>query len=228
MGGQACVLYGAAQFSKDIDFLVLAGEENFDGLFRALTDLQAKRIAIPPFDREALARGHAVHFRCGAAGVEGLRIDVMTRLRNLPDFDILWENRTSLSDGQGGLFEVLSIADLVAAKKTQRTKDWPMIEALVENHFFAMRGEPSSERIEFWLRESRSDERLLDLVKLYPAEAAALMPVRPLLALAATENLPMLRTALDAEMRAEQEKDRIYWEPLKRELGEFRRAECEG
>ena len=29
MGGQACVFYGAAQFSKDIDFLILAEEDNF-------------------------------------------------------------------------------------------------------------------------------------------------------------------------------------------------------
>jgi hypothetical protein len=29
MGGQACVFYGAAQVSKDIDFLILAKEENF-------------------------------------------------------------------------------------------------------------------------------------------------------------------------------------------------------
>jgi len=29
MGGQACVFYCAAQFSKDIDFLILANKENF-------------------------------------------------------------------------------------------------------------------------------------------------------------------------------------------------------
>jgi hypothetical protein len=29
MGGQACVFYGAAQFSKDVDFLILAKEANF-------------------------------------------------------------------------------------------------------------------------------------------------------------------------------------------------------
>ena len=29
MGGQACVFYGAAQFSKDIDFILLADTENF-------------------------------------------------------------------------------------------------------------------------------------------------------------------------------------------------------
>ena len=36
MGGQACVFYGAAQVSKDIDFLVLAEQENFVRLEAAL------------------------------------------------------------------------------------------------------------------------------------------------------------------------------------------------
>ena len=40
MGGQACVFYGAAQFSKDIDFLILAEEENFEGLHAALGELR--------------------------------------------------------------------------------------------------------------------------------------------------------------------------------------------
>jgi hypothetical protein len=36
MGGQACVFYGAAQVSKDIDFLILAEEENLRNLQKAL------------------------------------------------------------------------------------------------------------------------------------------------------------------------------------------------
>ena len=46
MGGQACVLYGAVQFSKDIDFLVLADAENFGRLHAALAELEAARIAV--------------------------------------------------------------------------------------------------------------------------------------------------------------------------------------
>ena len=39
MGGQACVFYGAAQFSKDIDFTLLADEENYARLRMALDEL---------------------------------------------------------------------------------------------------------------------------------------------------------------------------------------------
>ena len=35
MGGQACVFYGAAQVSKDVDFLILAEATNFKKLQEA-------------------------------------------------------------------------------------------------------------------------------------------------------------------------------------------------
>jgi hypothetical protein len=225
MGGQACVFYGAAQVSKDIDFLILAEKENFDRLLASLDSLQAKRIAIPPFDPDALAKGHAVHFRCQAPVVEGLRIDIMTKLRDLDDFEALWQRRTVFGDPSGTEFHLLSVPDLVSAKKTQRSKDWPVIEALVGIHFEENQSNPMPEWISFWLAEARSPELLLDLAARFPSEAAAMAATRPLLALAITPDLPRLREALDAEVRAEQEKDRIYWEPLKREMEEFRRAE---
>lgn len=226
MGGQACVFYGAAQFSKDIDFLILAEDENFEGLHAALGEMKATRIAVPGFDPRVLDRGHAVHYRCKASGVEGLRVDIMTKLRDLPDFSILWDRRTTITESDGQNIDLLSVPDLVNAKKTQRMKDWPMISALVEGHYDQYTSEPNPSRIDFWLRESRVEDRLIDLVVRFPAEAAAMAAsTRPLLALAITPDLPRLREALDAEVRAEQEKDRIYWEPLKREMEEFRRAE---
>lgn len=60
MGGQACVLYGAAQVSRDLDLLLLAEDENFQRLHEALDVLDAHRIAVPLFDPDWLNRGHAV------------------------------------------------------------------------------------------------------------------------------------------------------------------------
>ncbi len=225
MGGQACVFYGAAQVSKDIDFLILAEEENFNRLLKAMEMLQANRIAVPPFQSEALARGHAVHFRCRAPGVEGLRIDVMTRLRSLDSFEGLWERQTVFADDQGMEFHLLSVPDLVEAKKTQRSKDWPMIESLVAIHCSENISAPKEEWITFWLMETRSPEALVDLCTRFPSQAATLEQSRPLLALARGADLSGLRGALAEEILREQEKDRIYWEPLKREMEEFRRAE---
>lgn len=228
MGGQACVFYGAAQVSKDVDFLLLADEANFGKLHQALDLLQAKRIAVPAFSAAVLERGHAVHFRCQAPVVDGLRLDLMTRIRELRDFDVLWARRTVVEDADGNVFDLLSVPDLVAAKKTQRAKDWPVIEALVSIHYIENRSSPEPDWITFWLLESRSPELTIELVQEFPAETMTLLQRRPLLRLAVTGDMPRLREALDAEVRAEQEKDRAYWEPLKREMEAFRRAEREG
>lgn len=59
--------------------------------FQAAGALAARRIAVPRFDPVLLERGHAVHFRCSAPGVEELRVDIMTRLRDLSDFAVLGE-----------------------------------------------------------------------------------------------------------------------------------------
>ena len=228
MGGQACVFYGAAQVSKDIDFTIVADGENFSRLHAALAELAAERIAIPRFDPAVLARGHAVHYRCRAVGVEGMRVDVMTRMRGVSDFPALWERRTTFGDDTGAEFQLLSIPDLVCAKKTQRSKDWPMIELLAAIHHRENGANPRAEDLDFWLREVRTPELLIELASTYPDETAALTPQRPLLALAAAGGLDALRIALDTERQAEQALDRAYWEPLRRELEEFRRAEREG
>lgn len=225
MGGQACVFYGAAQFSKDIDFVLLASEENFTRLRNALQELNAKRIAVPPFGPAVLARGHAVHFRCQGGQADGLRVDVMTQLRDLPPFEELWRRRVTITDENGETFDLLAVEDLVQAKKTQRDRDWPVINALVEGHYRVLRNEPNPQRIAFWLREARSPERLLDVVGRFPAEARAESERRPLLGLAISNEIEPLREALDAEVRAEQAKDRAYWAPLKAEFEAFRRAE---
>jgi hypothetical protein len=122
MGGQACVFYGAAQFSKDVDLALLAEEENFTRLRAALDELQAVRIAVPRFDPALLARGHAVHFRCQCPEASGLRVDVMTRLRDLPEFPALWARRTTVTEESGDRFDLMAVEDLVQAKKTQRSR----------------------------------------------------------------------------------------------------------
>jgi hypothetical protein len=49
MGGQACVLYGAAEFSRDIDLAVLENSRNLSRLDKVLSELNAEPIAIPIF-----------------------------------------------------------------------------------------------------------------------------------------------------------------------------------
>ncbi len=92
-GGQACVFYGAAEFSRDLDLLILADPDNLQRLQSALTELEAGPVAVPSFEAKHLLRGHAVHFRCRRQNVAGLRIDVMSLLRGAPPFEELWQRR---------------------------------------------------------------------------------------------------------------------------------------
>jgi len=164
MGGQACVFYGAAEFSRDLDLLILADSENLGRLRAALTDLEAEPIAVPPLDAERLAKGHATHFRCRRADVAGLRIDLMSRFRGGPEFEELWRRRTTI-EVEGNQIDLLALGDLVNAKKTQRDKDWPMIGRLMERSYFERDMKPSQEQIEFWLRELRTPELLVELTE---------------------------------------------------------------
>lgn len=89
MGGQACVFYGAAEFSRDCDVVVVADHENLSRLTAALAELQAQCIAVPPWDWSYLQRGHAIHFRCSHPQAAGIRLDVMTKMRGCGDFESL-------------------------------------------------------------------------------------------------------------------------------------------
>jgi hypothetical protein len=226
MGGQACVFYGAAEFSRDTDLLILADERNLECLKTALDDLQAQRIAVPAFSIEFLERGHAVHFRCGHPEAAGMRVDIMSKLRGVDDpFSVLWERRTTLSDADGTVYELLALTDLVKTKKTQRSKDWPMLQRLVEAHYLKHRSSREPEQQLFWLRELRTPEFLTEAVRKWPELASRLSHERPLLGLAQTGNLETMSEALLAEERAERELDRLYWQPLKTELEQLRHNE---
>lgn len=228
MGGQACILYGGAEFSRDIDFAILASEQNLAQLDACLAELAAEVIAVPPFGKEYLERGHAIDFRCATPEAAGLRIDVMTKLRGVDGFDELWARRNTIVADDGTEYQVLSLPDLVKAKKTQRDKDWPMIRRLLEADCFSNRDNPTSDRIEFWLKELRTPELLVELSSEFPELAESLIDVRPLLRSAKRADEDRLSEELAAEERAERDADRDYWRPLKAELEQLRRERLKG
>ena len=80
----------------------------------------------------------------------------MSVMRGVDAFEELWQRRTTLEYDSGDSLEVVSLPDLVAAKKTQRDKDWPMIRRLVEANYVQNRDDPTNEQIRFWLEESRT------------------------------------------------------------------------
>jgi len=221
MGGQACVLYGAAEFSRDTDLAILASPPNLSRLRAALNDLEAEVIAVPPFEREYLIRGHAIHFRCRITEAAGTRVDVMTKMRGLDPFPKLWARRSTVTLADGMAVEVMALEDLVRAKKTQRDKDWPMLRRLLEAHYFGHHERPRPSQVAFWMRELRTPELLIEAAGRWPTACARWGRDRPLLALAAAEDQAGLAAALE---QAEREVDRSYWQPLKAELERLRRG----
>ena len=231
MGGQACVLYGAAEYSRDLDLAVLATDDALPRLTAAIRSLRATVIAVPPFHAEFLARGHAVHFNVpddesDAAASTPLRVDIMSCMRGVAPFDEMWARRTTMTlPGEGRAadvpVELMALEDLVAAKKTQRDKDWPMLRRLVDASYDSARdAEASPAQSAFWLSELRSPEFLREAVERFPGEATCSM--RP--AVMAVITGGDVADALAVEQSAEMAADRAYWEPLRRELESLRHA----
>ncbi len=218
IGGQACIIYGASEFSRDSDFVVLSSTDNLAKLRIALTKLKARRIYVPRLNRKYLDRGHACHFRCYGSGVEGLRVDVLAKLRGCDNFSSLWNRRFELKIPSGLKIYIIGLRDLVTSKKTQRDKDWFMLNRLVDNDIALHRNTSDIDKINWWLRECRNPDYLVELCQRYPDFARQQFLNRPLLRSVTKDEQKKLVLLLEVEKENQQEKDRAYWEPLKKEL----------
>lgn len=224
IGGQACVFYGAAEFSRDTDFAILADAANLARLKKALDELEAEVIAVPPFELKYLRKGHAIHFRCRHPDAPRLRVDVMSKMRGVAPFARLWQRRTTIKLADGTVCDLLSLTDLVQAKKTQRDKDWPMLRRLVEAHWFQNQTHRTPTQVRFWFRELRTPQLLIELAGRCPAACRRAAKQRSLLRHALAGAVAKLERALAAEEAAERARDRRYWLPLRRELEQLRHA----
>lgn len=216
------MLYGAAEFSRDVDFAVLADNQNLKVLDKCLKSLRAELVAIPEFNRAYLDRGHVIHFRCKVPEAEGMRIDIISKMRGVDPFPELWRRRTTFQIDGDFSIDALNVWDLVRAKKTQRDKDWPMIRRLIEANYYSTRGEPSAEQLRFWLLELRTPEILIAVAEKHSSVAKSLSKIRPLLTDALEKKLPALTTAIAREEELQRQEDRAYWTPLKAELEQLR------
>ncbi|MFH1228020.1 MAG: hypothetical protein V1701_08995 [Planctomycetota bacterium] len=222
IGGQACILYGAAEFSRDIDIAVLVSTENLEYLKSALRELKAEGIFVPDLSEEVLLKGHACHFRCQREDVKDLRVDIISVMRGVDSFPDLWERREEIELPEIGKITVIGLSDLVKAKKTQRDKDWPMIRRLIEADIYRASSKPSTEKVFFWLSECRTPELLISLSAKYSKIASGIAARRSLLKSAIEGNHEKVQGLLVEEEEKERELDRQYWSPLKAELESWR------
>jgi hypothetical protein len=146
-----------------------------------------------------------------------MRIHVMSLMRGVEPFEMLWDRRQMFEAGGQGEYNVLSLPDLVLAKKTQRDKDWPMIRRLIEADYVG-NPNPAAQKVSFWLKESRTPGMLVDLCMNFRELALSLRDVRSVLGFAEAGESSKVEAALEREEKAERQADREYWEPLRREL----------
>ena len=224
IGGQACIIYGAAEFSRDSDFVILSTAENIASLKKALKALKAESVYVPPLEISYLERGHACHFRCNARDVKGLRVDIISKLRGCQDFEQLWSRRKGVRVKGVNIIDVISLQDLVQSKKTQRDKDWLMLKRLVDNDILLNDCKQSKERIKWWFQECRDSDLLLKLAKRYPDLVNESLKSRPLLSSAIVSDIRALDSQLRDEELAQRQKDIEYWTPLRSELEALRHA----
>jgi len=222
MGGQACILYGAAEFSRDVDLAVAVDPGNLARLRAALAALGAEPVFFPPLSAESLSRGHACHFRCRAPGLESVRVDVIAVMRGVDPFPRLWRRRERVRLPGIGTVPVMAVTDLVQAKKTQRDKDWPMIRRLLEADVARSPRHASRARIRFWLREGRTPALLMEVAQRHPRIAAEEARRRPALRAARAGDLAATEETLRREEDQERARDRRYWKPLRAELERWR------
>ncbi|MFN3485890.1 MAG: hypothetical protein ACK44W_10470, partial [Planctomycetota bacterium] len=208
--------------TRDIDLAVAVSSSNLERLQAALRDLGAEPIYFPHLSARALRRGHACHFRCRRRDLEGLRIDVMYRMRGVAPFVQLWKRRQEIHVSGVGKVALLSLPDLVQAKKTQRDKDWPMIRRLVDADVARAGGRAEPSRVVFWLKECRTYDVLRELGRLYPRLAHRVAAQRPALRAALRGEARKAEALLHLEEQTERDRDRRYWAPLRSELERWR------
>ena len=99
-----------------------------------------------------------------------------------------------------------------------------MLQRLLEAHYLRHRDGGTPEQRRFWLQELRTPELLVEATQRWPELAEQIARQRPLLLLAKSGQLDVLREALWAEEQTERQYDRTYWQPLKAELERLRHS----
>ena len=122
VGGYALAAHGHPRFTLDIDFFVMASEENAAAVIRALKRFGAplQGVSIDDFKKEDTI------FQVGVAP---WRIDIITKIDGVAFADA-WP-RAVVMDWEGITIRVLSIEDLLANKRASgRPKDLADVQFL--------------------------------------------------------------------------------------------------
>ncbi len=232
IGGQAAVLYGAAQFTQDLDLWIRPTTANLRALARALHAARARVHKLtPPLTIEHLRRGHGFHFVVPQAGALPAFLDVMGNPPRVGTYAAARARAASFSTPWGRL-PVVAIQDLVELKKTNRLGDYDVISRLARLRLASIRS-PRPRDVRWALANVFRAEDVHAIAQSnaqrLPRRAADFDPaVRPIVQACGAGREPTARDmeglakALGSKMLRLLEAGRLYWVPVLRELRTLR------
>lgn len=221
IGGQACVLYGGAQLTEDVDLWIHPTAANFRSFLQALASANARVYKVtPPLQLSYLRKGHGFHFVLG----RDLYLDVMGKPPRVGSFAAALR-RCRRINTDWGLLPVVSPEDLVLLKQTNRPSDYETISNLVR-----MRVEEDNRAsVLRWALLNTFDVEDLASFAVAAVQKLKRLPLRPALRalLPITSPPPDARVARSARLLAleaadVQERGRRYWLPYIEEIKALR------
>jgi len=161
IAGRASIFYGATEFTRDLDIWVEPGTENLTLIRQAMKRLGARKRFLPPLERKYLLRGHAAHYMIG-----DFRVDILGRPPRAGKFSAAQTIAEAAVIG-GVLCKFVDLANLVNMKKTQRARDYEIIQRLVDAVFeYADTHPDEQDKLGPWLAgELRTPENLCRMAK---------------------------------------------------------------
>jgi len=233
IGGQASILYGAAHFSQDLDVWIDPEDRNVGRFVDALESLGARFHKLtPPMTASFLRRGHGFHFLVPLK--EGaLYLDAMGRPPRIGSFQASWKRAVRMRTPWGTL-PVVSLADLVELKKTNRPADYDVITRLSMIRL-GQEGTPRIDLLRWTLDHLFRVEDLLEVLLRYggrvgspPPGMAWIRSWQAALRRGGRPTAPHVDAAarrLGAKAQKLQARGRRHWIPL---IEELRRLRSEG
>jgi hypothetical protein len=221
ISGQACILYGASQFTEDIDLWVQPVPSNLASFLRAMARVKARVYKLtPPVTMKYVRKGHGFHFRIG----RDLYLDVMGRPPRVGGY-LEASARAREFKTDWGILRVSAPEDLVLLKRTNRPGDYEAISNLVRLRVLEDKEEVAVLR---WALLNTFDIadlldfafRAADKLRRWPPRPAlrALLPVTVASTRIPDRRIRRAAHLLAVEMGQVQERGRRYWRPIVSEL----------
>lgn len=161
IAGRACIFYGATEFTRDLDIWVEPESENLSRLSQVMKQLGAKQRFLPHLEQKYLLQGHAVHYM-----LDDFRIDILGQPPRVGKFsDVYSYAESAVIDGVSCM--IVDLRNLVKMKKTQRARDYEVIQRLVDVVFeYADANPDEQDTFGQWLAEElRTIDNLYKMAK---------------------------------------------------------------